>query len=231
MNFGEKLKELRKEKGLSQKDLAEKLNVTQRTISYYENSTTAPSNAEIVTKLAVALDVRLDEFAADVGNTKIHKLIDKLKRDTENNLIHWQSFNSAYSEAEENGLHYTIRYKERFNQQNFPQYSNSILNYEQSFFYVYGKGGYLVAKFTKNETIEFALFILVDEETYIFLANSTSIEMLEDLYWSISNLNSSVTNLIDDYLNRDFAKEEAERKEQEAKQAERLASWGKDIPF
>lgn len=92
MNFGDKLKELRKEKGLSQKDLAEKLNVTQRTISYYENSTTAPSNAEIVTKIADALNVRLDELAADIGNTKIHKLIEKLKSDTEKNLIQWQVF-------------------------------------------------------------------------------------------------------------------------------------------
>ena len=56
-----------------------------------------------------------------------YKLIEKLKSDTENNLIHWQSFEGAYSEAEENGLHYTIKYKELFNKQNFPQYSNSIL--------------------------------------------------------------------------------------------------------
>ena len=114
MNFGDKLKELRKEKGLSQKDLAEKLNVTQRTISYYENSTTAPSNAEIVTKIADALNVRLDELAADIGNTKIHKLIEKLKSDTEKNLIQWQVFENAwYVAIDDHGYHDTLFYKRK----------------------------------------------------------------------------------------------------------------------
>ena len=36
MNFGEKLRILRKEKGLSQKDVAEKLKISLRTYSSYE---------------------------------------------------------------------------------------------------------------------------------------------------------------------------------------------------
>lgn len=35
--FNERLKELRLEKGLSRKALAEKLNITERAISYWEN--------------------------------------------------------------------------------------------------------------------------------------------------------------------------------------------------
>lgn len=226
MNFGDKLKELRKEKGLSQKDLAEKLNVTQRTISYYENSATAPSNAEIVAKIADVLNVRLDELAADIGNTKIHKLIEKLKSDTEKNLIQWQVFENAWDETvDEGGFRYTLVYKNIFKQQNFPQYANAILNSEQSYFYTFSTGGYFIAKFKKEDNVEFALFILVDEKTFTFLTNSTSTETLEDLYWSINNSNSSVNNLIDEYLSRDFAKEEAERKEQN------LASFDDDIPF
>lgn len=232
MNFGDKLKELRKEKGLSQKELAEKLNVTQRTISYYENSVTAPSNAEIVAKIADALNVRLDELAADIGNTKIHKLIEKLKSDTEKNLIEWQIFENASNQFfDEYNNPCTIVYKAYFNQQNFPQYANAILNTEQSYFYAYGTGGYFIAKFKKDDSVEFALFVLVDERTFTFLTNSTSTETLEDLYWSINNSNSSINNLIDDYLSRDFAKEEAERKEREAKQTANFVPFDEEIPF
>lgn len=232
MNFGDKLKELRKEKGLSQKDLAEKLNVTQRTISYYENSTTAPSNAEIVTKIADALNVRLDELAADIGNTKIHKLIEKLKSDTEKNLIQWQVFENAwYVAIDDHGYHDTLFYKNIFKQQNFPQYANAILIPDQSYFYTFGSGGYFIAKFKKDDTVEFALFILVEEKIFTFLTNSTSTETLEDLYWSINNSNSAINNLIDDYLNKDFAKEEADRKEREAKQTSIGIPFDEEIPF
>ncbi len=207
MNFGDKLKELRKEKGLSQKELAEMLNVTQRTISYYENSPTAPSNAEIVTKIADVLKVRLDELADDTGNTKIHKLIEKLKSDTEKRLIHWQIFEDASGEAvDSNGFIYQLYYKELFNQQDFPQYANAILNTRQSYFYPFGSGGYFVANFKKDEPVEFALFILVNDQTYTYLTNSTSTVILDDLYWCINNSNSSINNLIDEYLNKDFSK-------------------------
>lgn len=227
MNFGDKLKELRKAKGISQKDLANLLGVTQRTISYYESSNTPPANAETVAKLAEALNVKLDEFAADTGNTKIHKLIDKLKSDTDKNLIHWEIFSEACDNKtdDDSNWKYTITYKNLFDQQNFPQYYNAKLDYDHSYFYIYKSGGYLVAKFLKEDIVEFALFVLVNDENYILLANNNSIEKLEDLYWSISNGASSVNNIIDDYLSRDFAKEEVEREKQY------LASFDEEIPF
>lgn len=226
MNFGDKLKELRKEKGLSQKDLANALGVTQRTISYYESSSTPPANAEAVTKLAEALKVSLDEFANDIGNTKIHRLVEKLKSDTEKNLINWEPFDEAYcTKDEDSAWEYTITYKNLFNQQNFPQYANAKLDYNKSYFYIYKSGGYLITKFIKEDTVEYALFILINDENYIMLANNNSIETIEDLYWSISNGASSVNNMIDDYLNRDFAKEEAERR------AQNLVSVDDEIPF
>ena len=232
MNFGDKLKELRKEKGLSQKDLANILGVTQRTISYYESSNTPPANAETVAKLAEALNVRLDELATDIGNTKIHKLIDKLKNDTDKNLIHWEIFSNAFAnKTDESNWEYTITYKDVFDKQNFPQYSNAKLDYEHSYFYIYKSGGYLLAKFLKEDTVEFALFVLINDENYIMLANNNSIETIEDLYWSISNGASSVNNMIDDYLSRDFAKEEAERKKQEEHQTASLIPFDEEIPF
>lgn len=207
MNFGDKLKELRKEKGLSQKDLAEKLNVTQRTVSYYENSQTAPANVEIVAKIADILKVNLDELADNAGNTKIHKLIEKLKNDTEKRFINWEIFENAFCAFIDNDDFEckTFYYKNIFNQQNFPQYANSILNTKQSYFYQFGTGGYFIANFKKDDTVEFALFILVDNREFTFLTNSTSTITLDDLYWSINNSMSSVNSLIDEYLNKDFS--------------------------
>lgn len=209
MNFGEKLKEIRKERGLSQKDLAQSLGVTQRTISYYEGSNMPPSNAETVSKLAEVLNVRLDDLVESSGNTKIHKLIEKLKSDTDKHLIHWEKFNIAREDlGPQAGLAETPRlYMSIFNQENFPQYANAQLDPANSYFYAYSSGGYLVAKFSKDNSVEFALFIVVDYETFVFLTNNISIESLEDLYWSIINSTSSVNNLIDEYLNRDFLKE------------------------
>ena len=42
MSLGNKIINLRKEKGLSQEDLAEKLNVTRQTISNWETEQTSP---------------------------------------------------------------------------------------------------------------------------------------------------------------------------------------------
>lgn len=214
MKFGEKLKELRKEKGISQKDLATALGVTQRTISYYENNNTPPTNAEIVSRIAEILNIKLDELIDNQEDTKIHKLIKKLKYDTDKDLIHWQFFETAYEEKQsDTNYFYTVQYKQIFNQQNFPQYSEAELDIKNSYFYSYKNGGYLVAKFLKDNIVEYALFILVNDENYILLTNNNSIVALEDLYLSISNKESSVNILIDDYLNQDFEKEETPYKQ------------------
>ena len=43
VNFGEKLKQLRKEAGMTQSDLAKRLNVTKSVVSYYELQERNPS--------------------------------------------------------------------------------------------------------------------------------------------------------------------------------------------
>ena len=207
VNFGDKLKELRRTRGLSQKDLAKKLGVTQRTISYYESNALPPANAKMLPKLAEALKVRIDELAADDGNTKIHKLIEKLKSDTDASLIKWEIFDDASCYKSNESYDGEIVYKDLFKLSDFPQYFNTNIEMEGSYFYTFQTGGYLVAKMVKEDSVEFALFILVNDKTFIFLANSNSIEELEDLYWSITNGASSVNSLIDDYLNKDFAEE------------------------
>ena len=57
--LGERLQELRKDHGLSQQDLADKLNVSIHTISSYERNRSAPDDK---TKMEIAklFDISLD---------------------------------------------------------------------------------------------------------------------------------------------------------------------------
>lgn len=60
MAFKERLKEKRKEAGLSQADLAARVGVTSRTIQNYELGTRKPQNVEVVQKLADVLHTTTD---------------------------------------------------------------------------------------------------------------------------------------------------------------------------
>ena len=73
MEFKLKLKEIRKEKGLSQKDLADKLEITQMMISKYEVNTKTPSLERLV-EIASILGVTLDEL---VEFNKVHEAYSK----------------------------------------------------------------------------------------------------------------------------------------------------------
>lgn len=57
MKFGEKLRDLRQESGLTQAELAEKAGISLRTISYYESGTTYPKNRNVYKTLADILNV------------------------------------------------------------------------------------------------------------------------------------------------------------------------------
>lgn len=59
IDFGKRLKELRQNAGLTQKQLAEKIWVTKATISYYELSERNPS-PEILIKIAKTFHVTTD---------------------------------------------------------------------------------------------------------------------------------------------------------------------------
>ena len=56
---GQRIKELRKESGLSQKDLAEKIGVAQNTVTQYEKGT-AKASLDIIVKIAVELKTTTD---------------------------------------------------------------------------------------------------------------------------------------------------------------------------
>ena len=59
VEFGDKLRQLRKEKNLTQKQLADLIGVKNSVISFYELSERIPS-PDVVKKLAVALHVSAD---------------------------------------------------------------------------------------------------------------------------------------------------------------------------
>lgn len=56
MDIGQRIRELRTKKGLSQKELGARMNVSQQMIGQYENSTAFPK-IETLKKIATALDV------------------------------------------------------------------------------------------------------------------------------------------------------------------------------
>lgn len=69
MDFCTNMRRLRKAKHLSQSVIAERLNVSQRTISHYENGTCQPSIEGLI-KLADMLEVSIDDLVGHVSAVK-----------------------------------------------------------------------------------------------------------------------------------------------------------------
>ena len=73
--FGSRLRKLRKEKGLTQTQLGDKVGLSKKSISYYEKSDSPPSTH--LKEIAIALNVSTDEL---LGLKEIQK--NKLSIDT-----------------------------------------------------------------------------------------------------------------------------------------------------
>ncbi len=78
MRFGEKLKNLRKERKMTQTDLAKLLGVTTRTIQNYENGRLFPKNSEIYGKMSSIFGVTAD-FLLDESDFEIPEKLKKNK--------------------------------------------------------------------------------------------------------------------------------------------------------
>lgn len=65
MKLGEKIKELRIEKSLSQQQLAQQIGVSQKAIDYWERSVNEPKACYVIA-LVRAFGISFDEFFADV---------------------------------------------------------------------------------------------------------------------------------------------------------------------
>ena len=61
MNIGQKIKELRLEKGLSQSQLAKRINVSQKAIDYWERNINEPKASYIIS-LVNFFEITFDEF-------------------------------------------------------------------------------------------------------------------------------------------------------------------------
>ena len=64
MTLGEKIKQLRQEKGLSQPELAAEAGIEQSYLSKLENDKSLPSN-DILRKILAAFQVSLNDFVTD----------------------------------------------------------------------------------------------------------------------------------------------------------------------
>ena len=77
-NLGEMISSLRKEKGMTQSELAEKMNVTDKAVSKWERDLSCP-DINTISKLADVLEVSVDELLQakkkEYSNTKLKDLI------------------------------------------------------------------------------------------------------------------------------------------------------------
>ena len=65
MSIGEKIKELRIEKGLSQMQLGKVIGVSQKAIDYWERNVNEPKASYIIA-LVKTFDISFDEFFAEI---------------------------------------------------------------------------------------------------------------------------------------------------------------------
>jgi len=71
MTFGERLRKLRTEKGITQLQLGQKIGVSDRVIGYYESDDRFPKDDETLKRLADFFDVSLDELLGRTINEPI----------------------------------------------------------------------------------------------------------------------------------------------------------------
>lgn len=74
MSIGKNIKKCRLDQGLSQRELAERLNTSQQMVAAYENDKRNPK-IETISKIANALNVQLDQIVSRHTNRTIHDLI------------------------------------------------------------------------------------------------------------------------------------------------------------
>lgn len=71
LNIGDKIKAIRKERGLTQKEFAKKINKSERMIQKYENSEVEP-RIEVLREIATALDISFSELINPKNLSLIH---------------------------------------------------------------------------------------------------------------------------------------------------------------
>ena len=89
MTIGEKIYELRKQKGLSQEELAEKLNVSRQSVSLWETNQTVPQIDYLM-----ELSKIFNKYVSFQYHTKLNKKVVKIAPAAKGILILKKIFNS-----------------------------------------------------------------------------------------------------------------------------------------
>ena len=230
MTFSDKLKKLREDKQMTQKDLAKHLGVTPRIISYYETGKSIPNDPELLQKIVKLFNVTLDYLLLDTqskSESKIYKLVEKLIYDTQNSLIKWVVFPKANSipfrkkiedyketiEAIEGQnvdskrlLDSTYPIMKDFILENFPQFDDYNYLERESYFAQISSNsadGYLLFKLFRDGEILITLFAYISGE-FKFISDSNKVNILDDLYIFADNQDNVLNKFIDEYLNASF---------------------------
>ena len=86
MEIGKKIKTMRKQKVLTQKELAQKLGVSQQMINQYENNS-SNLTFETLQKIATALDVSINELIDESGTNDYEILKDNFDKSQDQDLF------------------------------------------------------------------------------------------------------------------------------------------------
>lgn len=83
MDFGEQFRKIRKERGLTQEQVASKLNVSRQAISNWENNKNLP-DLEMVVEISIAFDISIDQLILG-GEDNMNNMTEKLIKDGSEN--------------------------------------------------------------------------------------------------------------------------------------------------
>ena len=125
---GNRIRELRKKKKMSQKELGEKIGVQHNTISSYENATNAPEQNSLF-KIAQALDIKVDDLFPSVSSDVSTDDLERTLRMTKDlgvndiNLLKSLIEKSLSLDKEErekffDSIRFTVEYYDRLNRKN-----------------------------------------------------------------------------------------------------------------
>lgn len=88
MSFGDSLTKIRKEKGISRKDLAEQLDIPYTTLRNYETDQREPGH-KLLIKIANLLSVSVDELVGYPGKKKPPRFTQAKRSSWRKTMIFW----------------------------------------------------------------------------------------------------------------------------------------------
>ena len=206
MAFSDKLKELRTKANMTQKELGEKLGISARLVSYYENKV-VPSDPTLLNSIALLFNVSLDYLLGDLDSqeSKMHLLVKKLTDVTMHSLLKWYPL---HNHSDWNDIDsWTCKFS--LNVSSNKSYNeNDQLVRNDTFCADYADGSYILARIQNIETglYKTALFIYYND-TFIFCASDDNLSIVEDLFLAARNQVLGVEAYIDEFLNDDFTGE------------------------